>query len=141
MVPRRAGKIVNVASLNSFIGGETVASYAASKGGVSQLTKALSNEWAKHNVQVNAIAPGPMDTRTSTPPLGKLREELKLMYGIAAFFYPQESPEAVAFHKSNALGNRLTKTEDIAPMIRFLVTEGGWITGQTLFANGGYTTR
>jgi 2-dehydro-3-deoxy-D-gluconate 5-dehydrogenase len=58
MVPRREGKIVNVASLNSFIGGETVASYAASKGAVSQLTKALSNEWAKYNIQVNAIAPG-----------------------------------------------------------------------------------
>lgn len=62
MIPRRAGKIVNVASLNSFIGGEAVASYAASKGGVSQLTKALSNEWAKYNIQVNAIAPGSIAT-------------------------------------------------------------------------------
>lgn len=58
-----------------------------------------------------------------------------------AFFYPQESPEAVAFHKSNAIGNRLTDVKDIAPLIRFLVTEGGWITGQTIFANGGYTSR
>lgn len=62
MIPRRKGKIINVASLNSFIGGETVASYAASKGAVSQLTKALSNEWAKHNIQVNAIAPGSIAT-------------------------------------------------------------------------------
>ncbi|KAM0429981.1 hypothetical protein ACHAPT_005987 [Fusarium lateritium] len=58
MVPRRSGKIVNIASINSFIGGENYAPYSSSKGGVSQLTKALSNEWAKHNVQVNAIAPG-----------------------------------------------------------------------------------
>jgi NAD(P)-dependent dehydrogenase (short-subunit alcohol dehydrogenase family) len=60
---------------------------------------------------------------------------------VKAFFYPQESPDAVAFHKSNGMGNRLTETTDIAPLVRFLVTEGGWITGQTIFANGGYTTR
>lgn len=60
---------------------------------------------------------------------------------VLAFFYPQESAEAVAFHKSQGLGGRLTEVKDIAPLVRFLVTEGGWITGQTLFANGGYTTR
>lgn len=58
MIVRRAGKIINVASLLSFSGGITVAAYAASKHGVAGLTKALANEWAKHNVQVNAIAPG-----------------------------------------------------------------------------------
>ena len=58
MVQRGAGKIINVASLLSFQGGVRVPAYAASKGGVAQLTKALANEWAKHNVQVNAIAPG-----------------------------------------------------------------------------------
>ncbi|UCH64337.1 MAG: SDR family oxidoreductase [Fidelibacterota bacterium] len=58
MVKRRRGKIINIASLLSFSGGITVTSYAASKGGVAQLTKALANEWAHHNVQVNAIAPG-----------------------------------------------------------------------------------
>lgn len=62
MIPRRRGKIVNVASLNSFIGGETVASYSSSKGAVAQLTKALSNEWSKYNIQVNAIAPGNIAT-------------------------------------------------------------------------------
>lgn len=62
MIPRRSGKIVNVSSLNSFIGGEIVASYAASKGAVSQLTKSLSNEWARYNIQVNAIAPGSIAT-------------------------------------------------------------------------------
>jgi 2-deoxy-D-gluconate 3-dehydrogenase len=58
----RAGKIVNIASLLSFQGGITVPAYAASKGGVAQLTKALANEWAKHNINVNAIAPGYMRT-------------------------------------------------------------------------------
>jgi 2-deoxy-D-gluconate 3-dehydrogenase len=56
------GKIVNVASLLSFQGGITVPAYAASKGGVAQLTKALANEWARHGVNVNAIAPGYMRT-------------------------------------------------------------------------------
>lgn len=71
-------------------------------------------------ISVNAVAPGPMDT---------------------PFFYPQESEEAVAFHKSQALHNQLTNIEDIAPIITFLTTDGWWINGQTLFANGGYTTR
>jgi 2-dehydro-3-deoxy-D-gluconate 5-dehydrogenase len=58
MLERRQGKIVNVASLLSFQGGIRVPAYAASKGGVAQLTKALANEWAGSNVNVNAIAPG-----------------------------------------------------------------------------------
>lgn len=56
------GKIVNIASLLAFQGGITVPAYAASKGAVAQLTKALANEWAAHNINVNAIAPGYMRT-------------------------------------------------------------------------------
>ncbi|PYS68752.1 MAG: 2-deoxy-D-gluconate 3-dehydrogenase [Acidobacteria bacterium] len=62
----RGGKIVNIASLLSFQGGITVPAYAASKGGVAQLTKALANEWAKHRINVNAIAPGYMRTTNTT---------------------------------------------------------------------------
>jgi 2-deoxy-D-gluconate 3-dehydrogenase len=58
MIERGSGKIVFVASLLSFQGGITVPSYAASKGGIAQLTKALANEWAPFGVNVNAIAPG-----------------------------------------------------------------------------------
>jgi 2-dehydro-3-deoxy-D-gluconate 5-dehydrogenase len=58
MITRKSGKIINIASLLSFQGGISVPAYAASKGGVMQLTKALANEWAKYNIQVNAIAPG-----------------------------------------------------------------------------------
>ena len=54
----KPGKIINIASLLSFQGGIRVPAYAASKGGVAQLTKALANEWAGRNIQVNAIAPG-----------------------------------------------------------------------------------
>jgi 2-deoxy-D-gluconate 3-dehydrogenase len=62
MVERGGGKIINIASLLSFQGGITVPAYAASKGGVAQLTKALANEWAGKKVNVNAIAPGYMRT-------------------------------------------------------------------------------
>jgi len=58
----QGGKIVNIASLLSFQGGVTVPGYAAAKGGVMQLTKALANEWAAHRINVNAIAPGYMET-------------------------------------------------------------------------------
>jgi 2-dehydro-3-deoxy-D-gluconate 5-dehydrogenase len=62
MLERGAGKIVNVASLLSFQGGVNVPAYAASKGGVAQLTKALANEWAAKGINVNAVAPGYMRT-------------------------------------------------------------------------------
>ena len=62
MLARGSGKIINVASLLTFFGGITVPGYAASKGAVGQLTKALSNEWAGRGVNVNAIAPGYMRT-------------------------------------------------------------------------------
>ncbi len=58
MIEQKRGKIINLASLLSFSGGINVISYAASKGGVAQITKALANEWAKLGVNVNAIAPG-----------------------------------------------------------------------------------
>lgn len=60
------GKIINIASMLSFFGGYTVPAYAASKGGVAQLTKALSNEWTGKGINVNAIAPGYMATEMNT---------------------------------------------------------------------------
>jgi len=63
MIKRRSGKIITYASMLTFQGGLNVAGYAASKGGVGQLTKALSNEWAPHGVNVNSIAPGYIKTK------------------------------------------------------------------------------
>ena len=65
MIERGRGKILNIASLLSFQGGITVPAYAASKGGVAQLTKALANEWAAKGVNVNSIAPGYMRTNNT----------------------------------------------------------------------------
>ena len=66
MLAQGSGKIVNIASLLTFQGGVTVPAYAAAKGGVGQLTKALANEWASRGVNVNAIAPGYMETDNTT---------------------------------------------------------------------------
>ncbi|CAO1633449.1 unnamed protein product [Sympodiomycopsis kandeliae] len=114
------GKIVTVLTslLGAFTGLYSV--YAGSKAPVEHFTRAAAKELMARRISVNCIAPGPMDT---------------------PFFYPQEEENAVAFHKSQAFNGRLTDVEDIAPIIQHLVTEGQWITGQTIFANGGYTTR
>ncbi|KAK6528010.1 hypothetical protein TWF281_009268 [Arthrobotrys megalospora] len=114
------GSVVTIvtALLAAFTGFYT--SYAGSKAPVEHFTRGVSKELQSRLINVNSVAPGPMDT---------------------PFFYPQESPEAVAYHKSQGLGGRLTDIKDIAPLVKFLVTEGKWITGQTIFANGGYTTR
>ena len=58
MIARRSGKIINICSLQSELGRPTIAPYAASKGGVKMLTKAMAAEWAKYNIQVNGIGPG-----------------------------------------------------------------------------------
>lgn len=114
------GKIITLATalLAAYTG--LYATYAGGKSPVEHYTRTASKEYMDRGISVNAVAPGPMDT---------------------PFFYPQESEEAVAFHKSQALHNQLTNIEDIAPIITFLTTDGWWINGQTLFANGGYTTR
>ena len=66
MLARGRGKIIFTASLLTFQGGITVPGYAASKGGIGQLTKALANEWAGQGVNVNAIAPGYIETDNTT---------------------------------------------------------------------------
>jgi len=67
MVPRGSGKIIHIVSMLSFQGGILVPSYAAAKSGLAGLTRALANEWAPHNINVNAIAPGYMETDNTAP--------------------------------------------------------------------------
>ncbi len=119
------GSIVTIVSslLAAYTDGYAI--YPGSKAPVEHYTRAASKEFGARGISVNAVGPGPMDT---------------------PFFYGQESKESTAYHSTAAAlsgysHKGLTDIEDIAPLIRFLVTEGWWITGQTIFANGGYTTR
>ncbi|MCW1250688.1 SDR family oxidoreductase [Acaricomes phytoseiuli] len=114
------GRIITIVTslLAAFTDGYST--YAGGKAPVEHFTRAAAKEFAERGISVNNIGPGPMDT---------------------PFFYGQETPERTAFHQSQAMGNQLTKIEEISPVVTFLATDGGWITGQTLFANGGYTTR
>jgi len=114
------GKICTIVTslLAAFTG--YYSTYAGAKAPVEDFTRAASKEFGQRGISVTAVAPGPMDT---------------------PFFYGQESDDAVAYHKSASDLGGLTKIEDIAPLVEFLVTDGWWITGQTIFANGGYTTR
>ncbi len=114
------GKIITLVTALLAALTDGYSTYAGSKSPVEHFTHAAAKEFADRGISVNAVAPGPMDT---------------------PFFYGQETPERVEFHKSQAMGNQLTQIEDIAPIIRFLASDGWWITGQTIFANGGYTTR
>ncbi|PRW63597.1 SDR family oxidoreductase [Actinopolyspora mortivallis] len=117
---RDHGRIISLGTslLAAFTDGYST--YAGGKAPLEHFTRAAAKEFADRGISVNTVAPGPMDT---------------------PFFYPQETPERVEFHKSMAMGNQLTQIEDIAPIIEFLATDGWWFTGQTLFPNGGYTTR
>lgn len=65
MIEQGHGKIINIASMNAFLGGSNVVAYASSKGGVVQMTKALSNEWMPLGINVNSIAPGFISTELS----------------------------------------------------------------------------
>lgn len=114
------GKICTIVTslLSAYTG--LYSTYAGGKAPVEHYTRAASKEFGPRGISVTAVGPGPMDT---------------------PFFYGQETPDAVAYHKSASALGGLTRIEDIAALVLFLVTEGGWITGQTIFANGGYTTR
>ena len=112
------GKIVSL--VTSLLAAYTPAYgvYQGTKAPVEYYSKTASKELQSRGISVNCVAPGPMDT---------------------PFLYGQETDESVAFFKTCGLHNRLTKLEDIVPIVRFLVTEGGWITGQTIYCSGGFT--
>ncbi len=114
------GKIISI--VTSLLGAFTsyYSTYAGAKAPVEHYTRAAAKEFSERGISVTAIGPGPMDT---------------------PFFYGQESAPAVAYHKSQGMGGQLTQIEDIVPIVTFLATDGWWITGQTILANGGYTTK
>lgn len=104
MLKNGYGKIVNIASMLSFFGGFTVPSYAASKGGVSQLTKALANEWASRGVHVNAIAPGYMATDMNTRLINDPVRNQEILSRIPAARWgtPEDMKGVVVFLSSHA---------------------------------------
>ena len=116
----RGGKIVNIASLLSFQGGVTVPAYAASKGGVTQLTRALANEWAARGINVNAIAPGYMRT-DNTAALQKdetRRRQILERIPAARWGEPEDLAGAAVF-LSSAASDYLHG--------HVLVVDGGWL--------------
>ncbi|MDC6167349.1 SDR family oxidoreductase [Paucibacter sp. XJ19-41] len=119
------GKVCTI--VTSLLGAYTpfYSAYEGLKAPVEHFTRAASKEFGERGISVTAVGPGPMDT---------------------PFFYPAEGADAVAYHKTAAALSKFSKTgltdiEDVVPFIRFLVSEGWWITGQTLLINGGYTTK
>lgn len=122
MLARGAGKIVFTASLLSFQGGITVPGYAAAKGGVAQLTKALANEWAGRNVQVNAIAPGYIATDNTTA----LRND------------PVRNPAILARIPAGRWGD----PTDLAGAVVFLASPASnYVSGTVLTVDGGWMGR
>ena len=119
------GKVLTL--VTSLLGAYTpfYSSYEGLKAPVEHFTRAASKEFGERGISVNAIGPGPMDK---------------------PFFYPAEGADAVAYHRSAAALSKFSKTgltdiEDIVPWIRMMVSDGWWMTGQTILVNGGYTTK
>jgi len=116
MAKQRSGKIVSIASVVGEMGNAGQANYSASKAGVIGLTKTIAREFAQRRINVNAIAPGYIETPMTEILPEKVKEELKSLI-------PME---------------RLGKPEDVAEAVLFLVSEeSNYITGQVLNVNGG----
>jgi 2-deoxy-D-gluconate 3-dehydrogenase len=122
MLERGRGRVISIASLLSYQGGLNVAAYAASKGAVAQLTKALSNEWSGRGINVNAVAPGYMQTA--------LNEQL-----IADPVRSRQISERIPV-------GRWGQPDDIAGAVCFLAsTAADYVTGIVLPVDGGWLAR
>ncbi len=122
MLKQGKGKIINIASMNSFTGGITIPAYSASKAGVALLTKALANEWSSRGINVNAIAPGYMDT--------------KMTAAIKAD--PVRNPQILARIPVGRWG----RPEDLVGPLLFLASAASdYVTGDVLPVDGGWMAR
>jgi len=120
MVDADGGSIVLLASMMSFQGGFNVAAYAASKGGVAQLTKALSNELAGRGVRVNAVAPGYVSTEMTDDLEDWRRREIDARIPLGRFGQPEEIADVIAF---------------------LLSDDARYVTGAVIPVDGGYLAR
>jgi 2-deoxy-D-gluconate 3-dehydrogenase len=122
MVPNGHGKIINIASMLSFQGGIIVPSYTAAKSGIAGITRALANEWAKHNINVNAIAPGYMATDNTAP----LRAD------------PKRAPAILERIPAGRWGT----PADLGGVVVFLASEASsYLQGAIIPVDGGWLTR
>ena len=119
---QRRGSIINVASLLSFQGGINVPAYAASKGGVAQLTKALSNQWAGRGISVNAIAPGYIATEMNTALIEDQERAAQILGRIPA--------------------GRWGRPEDFKGVVVFLASAASaYVSGEIVTVDGGWMGR
>ncbi len=122
MLPQGYGKIINVASMLSFFGGLHCSPYAASKGAVAQLTKAFSNEWASKGINVNAIAPGYMNTPLNTKLLNDPERYHEITLRIPAV--------------------RWGEPDDLKGTVIYLASHAAdYVTGAVIPIDGGYLSR
>jgi len=120
MIHRKSGKIINICSLQSDLGRPTIAPYSASKGGLKMLTRAMATEWAKHNIQVNAIGPGYFKT-----------DMTKALY---------ENPEFDTWLCKRTPANRWGNPEELIGTLIFLASEASsYVNGQIIYVDGGMT--
>jgi len=119
MIERGYGKIVNISSIWSQISKSGRAIYSSTKSAINGLTRSVAIELAHHNIQVNAVAPGFVDTDLTRK---------------------NNSPEQLKIIESNIPAKRLAQTEEIAELVYFLVSEKNtYLTGQTIFIDGGFS--
>jgi 2-dehydro-3-deoxy-D-gluconate 5-dehydrogenase len=120
MVARGKGAVVNAASVSSVRGHRNLAAYAASKGGVAQLTRVLANEWAPHGVRVNAVAPGYLETGLTRAYLG--------------------DPAVRSAIVSKIPLGRIGAPQDVVGAVLFLASSlAAYVTGEVLLVDGGRT--
>jgi len=118
MIQRKAGKIINICSMQSELGRPTIVPYTVSKGGIKMLTKALCAEWAKHNIQVNGIGPGYFETELTKP--------LK------------NDPEFDKWLCNRTPANRWGNTKELIGAAVFLASEASdYVNGHILYVDGG----
>jgi 2-deoxy-D-gluconate 3-dehydrogenase len=120
LIAQRAGKVINVASMLAAVGLAGYTVYSATKGAIVAFTRTLGVEWARHNVQVNAIAPGWFDTEMSAPAWADPKVGERLIRDIPA--------------------RRIGRAEEIGPLAVYLASPASdFMTGQTVYLDGGHS--